>query len=240
MTDQNGPMALHCRSDRSTYHLVRSKKRRKTISLQIKEDGRVVIRAPYYMPASEVERFINERRCWIERKSAEKERTIQETRRAFASGEEFLYLGGGYPLEIEEADEKESPLCLSFGKFVLHKKCEANARNLFIEWYKKEAKERLSERLAYYSQRLCLSPNGMRITSARSRWGSCSSDNRLSFSWRIIMASLNVIDYLLIHELTHIKEKNHSKRFWNLVESVMPDYRVRRLWLKKNGHRLNL
>lgn len=200
----------------------------------------MVIRVPFHTPGPDVEMFISERLPWIEKKLAEKERSIKEARKAFVSGEEFLYLGEGYPLEIEEGEEKEGSLTLAFGKFILGKGYAARARDLFIAWYKREAKEKLSERLSFYSERLRLSPNGMRITSARSRWGSCSGDNRLAFSWRIIMASLNVIDYILIHELAHIREKNHSKRFWSLVESVMPDYRMRRLWLKRNGHRLNL
>jgi len=239
MADPDGPMTFQPGSDRPVYHLIRSRKRRKTLSLQIREDGRVVIRVPYHTPASEVERFIRERRSWVEKKLSEKEEAIRKAQRVFVSGEKFLYLGERYPLEIGDG-EKMDPLAFSFGKFLLHRKCVAKARDLFIEWYKKEAKEKLSERLAYYSERLCLSPNGIRITSARSRWGSCSRDDRLSFSWRIMMASLNVIDYLLIHELAHIKEKNHSRRFWCLVESIMPDYRVRKLWLRQNGHLLNL
>ncbi len=233
-------MTLYSKSDRPAYYLIRSRKRRKTISLQIKEDGKVVIRAPYYTPATEVEKFINERQSWVEKKLSEKERKIREARRAFVSGEEFLYLGERYPLEIGDGPGRASPLTLSFGKFFLNRERAVHARDLFIAWYKREAERRLSERLSYYTERLCLFPKGMRITSARSRWGSCSRDNRLSFSWRIVMASLRVIDYILIHELAHIREKNHSRRFWGLVESIMPDYRERRLWLKKNGHLLTL
>jgi hypothetical protein len=210
------------------------------MSLQIKEDGRVVVRVPYTTPEPEVATFVNERLPWIEKKLAEKERALQEAWRTFLPGEEFLYLGEGYPLEIGNGDKSEFPLTLSYGSFVLHKNYVGKARDLFIAWYRKEAKEKLSERLAFYSQRLCLSPTGMRITSARYRWGSCSGRNRLAFSWRVIMASPSVIDYILIHELAHIREKNHSKRFWRFVESVMPDYRTRRLWLKKNGHRLTV
>jgi predicted metal-dependent hydrolase len=223
-----------------TYHLVRSSRRRKTLSLRIREDGNVVIHVPYHTPRSEVERFVNQRRGWIERKLAEKEESLRESRKLFVSGEEFLYLGERYPLEILEGEAEGRPLALSFGRFILHKKFAADARNLFTAWYKKQAEETLSERLAFYSRRLSLSHRGMRITNARCRWGSCSGDNRLAFSWRIVMASLSVIDYLLIHELAHIKEKNHSKHFWCLVESVMPDYRARRLWLKRNGHRLTV
>jgi len=228
-------MAIHL-----SYHLIRSKKRRRTISLRIKEDGKIVIYAPHHTPKWEIEKFIKEKQIWIVNKISEKEKQIIEAEKTFLSGERFLYLGEWYPLEIHEFDHKEPPLRLSFGKFILNKDHIEGARDLFIKWYKREAKEKIVGRIDYYSHRLHLFPRGIRITNARSRWGSCSRDNRLSFSWRIIMASLTVIDYILIHELVHIREKNHSKRFWTTLESILPDYRKHRLWLKENGHLLQV
>jgi predicted metal-dependent hydrolase len=223
-----------------SYHLIRSKKRRKTISLHVKEDGGIVIYAPYSTPRGEIERFIQKKRSWIVEKISEKEKSTRATEKAFVAGEKFLYLGESYPLQIEESNNRKALLKLSFGKFILDKNHVEMARNLFIKWYKKEAGENLTERVHYYSNGLQLFPKGIRITSAEHRWGSCSRDNRLSFSWRIIMAPLRIIDYILIHELVHIKEKNHSKRFWKYLESIIPDYRKYRLWLKENGHSLRL
>ncbi len=222
---------------RLSYQLIRSRKRRKTISLHIKEDGKIVVYAPYRTPKWEIEKFFNEKESWIVEKRSEKERSIKEAEKAFISGEKFLFLGELYPLEIQD-NNKEPPLKLSFGKFVLDKNHIEEARDLFIKWYKEEAKERIIGRIDYYSKRLQLFPKGVKITSAKYRWGSCSRDDRLSFSWRMIMASFSIIDYILIHELVHIKEKNHSKRFWNYLESVHPDYKKHRLWLKENGSSL--
>jgi len=112
------------------------------------------------------------------------------------------------------------------------------ARELFMGWYRKEAEEKLVERVRYYSNKLQLFPKDIRITSAKYRWGSCSADDRLSFSWRIIMTSFKIIDYVLIHELVHIREKNHSRRFWTCLGSIVPDYRDCRRWLKENGSSL--
>ncbi len=224
--------------NRLNYQLIRSKKRRKTISLHIKEDGRIVIYAPYSTPKWEIERFINEKESWISEKLSEKERSTKEAEKAFIPGENFLYLGELFPLEIQDNNSKEHPLKLSFGKFILDKDHIEEAKDLFIKWYKREAKEKIIGRIDYYSNRLQLFPKGVKITSAKYRWGSCSRDDRLSFSWRIIMASLNTIDYILIHELVHIKEKNHSKRFWSYLESILPDYKKHRLWLKENGYSL--
>ncbi|MCS7122892.1 MAG: M48 family metallopeptidase, partial [Candidatus Micrarchaeota archaeon] len=82
--------------------------------------------------------------------------------------------------------------------------------------------------------------NRVRITNARRRWGSCSSSNNLNFSWRLIMAPLEVIDYVVVHELVHTRIKNHSKAFWRMVEAVMPDYDRQRRWLRENGHMLKI
>jgi hypothetical protein len=222
------------------YHLIRSKRRRKTISLHIKEDGRIVVSTPYYTPKWEIEKFIQEKQLWIFTKISEKKKQVKEAEKTFSSGERFLYLGEWYPLEIHELDQKEPPLRLSLGRFILSKDHTEGARDLFIQWYKREAKEKIAGRMEYYSHRLHLFPKAIRITNARSRWGSCSRNNRLSFSWRMIMASSTVIDYILIHELIHIREKNHSRRFWTTLESVLPDYRKHRLWLKENGYLLQV
>lgn len=220
------------------FQLIRSKRRRKTISLHIKEDGRVVIYVPYHTPKGEIEGFIKEKESWVIKKISEKGRSIKETEKAFITGEKFLYLGESYPLEIGDTHYRGLPLRLSFGKFILDKDRLEEARDLFIHWYKREAKEKIEGRLHYFSNRLQLFPKGLKITSAKYRWGSCSRDSRLSFSWKIIMAPLSVIDYVLIHELVHIKEKNHSKRFWTYLETILPDYRKHRFWLKENGYRL--
>ena len=200
----------------------------------------MVIRAPFHTPKWEIERFIERKHSWIVGKLSEKEKQAKQAQKPFLPGEKFLYLGERYPLEIRESHHKESPLRLSFGNFVLQKDCVENARDLFVEWYKKEAEEKIAERINYYSRNVHLFPKGIRITSAKSRWGSCSRDNRLSFSWRIVMASLAVMDYILIHELVHIREKNHSAKFWATLESILPDYRKHRLWLRENGHLLEL
>ncbi len=225
---------------RHNIHLIRSRKRRKTLSLRIKADGKVVLSVPFYTPKGEIERFLEERGSWITRKVSEKERSIRESKKAFLPGETFLYLGESYPLEVREPDHQRPPLKLSFGKFILDQGCIKEASHLFIRWYKKEAQETIAERADYYSHRLRLFPKAIRITNAQSRWGSCSPDNRLSFSWRVIMAPLAIVDYILIHELAHIKEKNHSRSFWGYLESILPDYKWRRLWLKENGDRLRV
>jgi len=225
-------------NDCLNVQLIRSKKRRKTISLHIKEGGEIVIHAPYEASKREIEQFIREREAWVVEKLVEEKERVKELQKAFLPGEKFLYLGEWYPLKIDESDHRGLPLKLSFGNFVLDGEHVGEARDLFIEWYKRAAKEKIEGRIRYYSDRFQLFARGTKITGAKSRWGSCSRDNRLSFSWRIIMAPLTIIDYVLVHELVHIKEKNHSKKFWTSLAAVLPDYRERKIWLKKNGHKL--
>jgi predicted metal-dependent hydrolase len=111
---------------------------------------------------------------------------------------------------------------------------------MFREWYRQRARQIFPERVGFYARRLDLAWKGIRITSARTRYGSCSADNRLSFSFRLVMAPYDVIDYIVVHELAHIKIKNHSKRFWEYIGKVMPDYRQRKEWLAKKGYLLDI
>ena len=210
------------------------------MSLRIKDDGKIVIYVPHRTLPEEIERFIEKSRSWVSRKVSERENSVREAERGFVQGERFLYLGEAYPLSMEANGDKGPPLKLSFGRFILDQDRVNEAKDLFTQWYRAEARENLEGRIDYYSHHLLLFPKAVRITSARSRWGSCSGDNRLSFSWRIIMAPLDVIDYIIIHELAHIREKNHSRRFWSYLESIVPDYKERRNWLKENGYSLCL
>lgn len=197
-----------------------------------------MVRAPHLSSKREIEEFIREREAWVIEKLKEEKERRKELQKTFLPGEKFLYLGEWYPLEIDESNHEELPLKLFFGNFVLNRDRLADARDLFIQWYKREAKVKIEARVRYYSERFHLFPKATKITSARSRWGSCSRDNRLCFSWRIIMAPLTIIDYILVHELVHIREKNHSRNFWAALEKILPDYRERRAWLKESGHRL--
>ena len=223
------------------YSLIRSRKRRRTISLRIMPDGRAVIRAPIRTPQREIDSFFKAKSEWVQKKLLERERLQQkdgETPKRFIAGDKFLFLGEWYPLEIESMNGRKTPLSLLWSTFVLDEHRAGEAKELFVKWYKMEAKRLFAERVSHYSKKLLLSPNGVKITSAQFRYGSCSPDNSLCFSWRLIMAPLTIIDYIIIHELVHIKEKNHSKRFWSSVAAAMPDYRSHRLWLKKHAHLL--
>jgi predicted metal-dependent hydrolase len=151
-------------------------------------------------------------------------------------GEEFDYLGNAYPLEIV-TDQRKS-LMLADGKFKLAASAQAKAAIVFERWYKEQARQVLNERVDFHACQHGFRYSSVGITSARTRWGSCSAAGALNFSWRLIQAPMEAVDYVVIHELVHTLIHNHSRRFWTKLEQIMPDYRERRKWLRSNGQRL--
>ncbi len=224
------------------YSVVRSRKRKKTISLQIDTDLRITVYAPSFTPAEEISRFVEEKRNWID-KSLRRQSLLNEGRRqrSYTSGELFYYLGRAYPLEAYYDPLEDRGVTLRNECFFLNCPDEQSMRKYyFVCWYKDRAMRHISRRLEHYSSMLGLVHGGMRITAAQRRWGSCSESNRLAFSFRLVMAPPEVIDYVVVHELAHILQKNHSSKFWNLVLEVLPDYRMHRRWLRENECRFYL
>ena len=223
------------------YTIARSKKRKKTISLQVKADGTAVVCAPHRTPIPEIDKFVREKESWLWRKIRENgERQKEIKAKEYVTGEIFFFLGEPHPLRIEAAALGCDKLAFLCAQFVLASDKVSQGRELFVDWYRKSAQEYIGERVDHFSQALNLIPRGIRISNARHRWGSCSQDNHLHFSWRLIMAPRPVIDYLVVHELAHMKEKNHSERFWGLVGKTIADYKKQRIWLKDNGHTLDI
>ncbi len=232
---------IGCKEMELNYVVVRSKKRKKTISLRVKADGTAVVNAPHRTPIPEIDKFVREKESWLRRKITENgERRKEVKAKKYVRGEIFFFLGEAHTLNIEAAAPGFDKLVFFCGQFILGSDKISQGRQLFIEWYRKKAQEYIGERTDHYSRVMKLAPRDIRISNARSRWGSCSQDNHLYFSWRLIMAPRPVIDYLVVHELAHMKEKNHSERFWGLVGNTITDYRKQRIWLKNNGHTLDI
>ena len=217
------------------YTLKRSRKRRKTISLQISNSSEVTICAPYFTPAGEINRFVREKQNWIYR-TIRKQTSLRPKEKEYITGELFYYLGESFPLEVFFEESARKGLVFWSNRFYLNSPDAAvDGISFFVSWYKKKAGEYLSKRVEFFSRKLSLQPRQVKITSAGKRWGSCSEDNNISFSFRLIMMPPAVIDYVIVHELMHIREKSHSSRFWKLIEAVMPEYKIHRHWLKKES-----
>ena len=214
--------------------LVRSN--RKTLSLIVETDGTLTVRAPLRMKEADIRRFIDAKQDWIKRKQAKvREEAVVSHR--YVDGETFWYLGNKIPLCIVPTGK---PVLVMDSSFKLTKSAQAKGESVFTAWYRERARTVLTERVEFFVHEHGFEIGKIRITSARTRWGSCSSKNALSFTWRLVMVPLDVIDYVVVHELCHLKEMNHSRAFWAQVEAILPDYKRRRKWLKDNGAKLRL
>ena len=131
--------------------------------------------------------------------------------RQFVPGEEFLYLGHEYPLVV--ADNLPKAVVLA-GSLMISQVVLANARDHIENWYRAQALEYITQRVEYYAQVTGLKYRSIRVNNATTRWGSCGYRDTLNFTWRLIMAPARVVDYVVIHELMHLKQKNHSRKFW--------------------------
>ncbi len=211
--------------------IIRSK--RKTIALVVQPDGELLVRAPQRATQKQINEMLEKYADWIVKKQAEakaKQRAFAP--RQFKEGEVFLFLGEKYALELTNA--KKSTFTLN-GKFQLAKSAQGEAKEIFERWYKKEARRIFKERVAYYAKKHDFDVKQVKLSSARTRWGSCSSKGYINLTWRLVMAPLEIIDYVVVHELCHLREANHSKAYWAQVAAIMPDYKTRRKWLKENG-----
>jgi predicted metal-dependent hydrolase len=242
-----------------TYTVNRSRKRRKTISLQIRDEAEVIISAPYFTPADEINHFVKEKQNWISKSIRKhKEDSLKNKAKEYHTGENFLYLGKTYPLEVFFEPFENMGVVFWNNRFYLNaqdsstyrfphtssRKSQFHDKDLrkhyFVSWYKKKAHEYINQRVDFFSRMLKFQHKSLKITSAGSRWGSCSEDNNLAFSFRLIMAPPDIIDYVIVHELMHIIEKNHSSRFWQRVEKVIPEYKRHRCWLRDNHQKFVL
>ena len=169
--------------------------RRRSIALEIRPDGSLIVRVPHFLKDSAIHTFLEQKRAWIEKTS----QTIKERLRFFS------------PQRFTEEEIK------------LHKE---KAFSLF------------TERCRFYASSMGVRYRSLSLSNAKSRWGSCSPHGRLRLHWKLILAPLEILDYVVVHELAHLKELNHSRRFWAIVQESCPDYVSAKKWLKEKGWQL--
>jgi predicted metal-dependent hydrolase len=216
------------------HKLVRSK--RKTLALVVEPDGTLTVRAPLRMKEADIQRFIEAKKAWIEQKQAGVKKDALAPRQ-YVDGESFLYLGREVPLRVIPG---KKPALVMGEVFKLTESARSQAESVFEAWYKKQARKVFTERVELFAREYGFKVGKIRLSSARTRWGSNSNKGTLSLTWRLVMAPLEVIDYVVVHELCHLRELNHSKAFWAEVGKILPDYKKRRKWLKENGAKLRL
>jgi predicted metal-dependent hydrolase len=197
----------------------------------------VEVRAPLKMPKTDIDRFVASKERWITERLAES-RAAAERREAFMPGygDTVTLRGAEYPIEAK-AGNREG---FDGERFYLPPGlAPERVKPAVARIYRRLAKIHLTERAARHAGVMNVSPTAVRINGAKTRWGSCSSKKSLNFSWRLIMADDEAIDYVVVHELAHITEMNHSARFWTIVAGVLPDFNERRERLKELQKRLD-
>jgi len=216
------------------YSLIRS--RRKTIAIHITKNADVEVRAPLKMSKAEIERFVISKQDWINKYLSAAERRMED-RAAFSLnyGEKVSLQGNSYPIIAKEGDR----VGFDGEQFYIPPDLSSDeVKGAVIQIYRLVAKQVLTKKAQDYANLTGLVPAAVKINSAKTRWGSCSGKKSINFSWRLIMADEDVIDYVVVHELAHIREPNHSARFWGVVASVLPDYKERQERLKSLQKRL--
>jgi predicted metal-dependent hydrolase len=216
-----------------SYTLTRQK--RKTIALYIRDNG-LEVRVPLKMPQTEIDRFVEQKRAWAETKlAAQVAKNEQKAAFEVNYGSRVPYrsqewIVGGVP---GRKVFFENAFCVP-----VHLTPEQIKRGC-VQIYRLLARRDLTEKVREYATKMGVEPSGIKINGAKTRWGSCSAKKSLNFSWRLMMADDDVIDYVVVHELAHIKEMNHSPRFWAVVAGVLPDYKQRQTKLKELQKRLS-
>lgn len=215
--------------------------RRKTADVRV-EEGAVTVIVPQNTQPEKIDQILAEKRQWIREKILLHLEASPINVKEYVSGEAFSYLGRNYRLKVEQGPF--APVKLKNGRLVVTtpygSKQPHMIRNAITRWYKHQASNKLRIKVDRYSSIVGVHPMGVDIKSFKSRWGSCTANGRVEFNWKIIMAPIRMVDYVVVHELCHLKQHDHSPAYWREVERVMPDYKECRKWLRENSRSLEI
>jgi predicted metal-dependent hydrolase len=208
------------------------------MSIIIERDRSVVVRVPFDTNETLIDQEVQKRKRLIQRKIDHNQKyPPQRTIKEFVTGESLMFLGNYYKLfVIDEAIEG----VVFDNKFFIGKEHQRKANQLFKEWYIKEATEILVPKAKAIADKIGVHYNNINILDLKYRWGSCTPKDNIHLNWRLIKAPITVIEYIIVHELTHLLEANHTTEFWNRVAAQLPNYEKAKLWLKENGHELEV
>ncbi|MCL2469238.1 MAG: M48 family metallopeptidase [Alphaproteobacteria bacterium] len=223
-----------------TPTIVRSARRRRSLALYVENDGSLRVLVPMKTSLRSIQAFILERTTWIKKqRQALKNNEDSLKLPSLCDGMMIPFQGQDLRLVLEHRDAPltcadETCLNMAFPlKNLTPALLESEIKTALTLWYKKQARQILPQKLAAWAAVMNLKPRAVFITSPRQRWGSCSAQDEIRLNWRLIMTHPLLLDYLVIHELAHIKHKNHGKRFWNLVEKFAPQSKETRARLRK-------
>ena len=210
------------------------KKKQKTISIRIRENEEISIVCPFRVAYDYLEKVIMDKKEWIEKTlikikdAVEEKKVIEESVR-----EKYMFLGKEYEGEFIK-ERRAVDYEIEDNKVLFYSKLKEN-KSTVKKWYKKCAEEILKKRTDYYSEIIGEKPCEVKLKTLNRSWGICSSNKNITFNWKLVMAPIDVIDYVVIHELCHLKHHNHSKDFWKEVIKYMPNFKEKKEWLRENG-----
>jgi predicted metal-dependent hydrolase len=210
--------------------------RSKSATIKV-EEGVVIVVVPRALTQERIKKLLDDKKLWVKQKIALHPQMKVTQEKQYVSGEAFSYLGRNYRLKI--TDGELTPIKLVQGRLTISIPNDSSQHKLvkyaLTNWFRRRAELKLREKIIRYSPIVGVETNGYKVKSFQSRWGSCTPRGRVDFNWRIIMAPNRVVDYVIVHELCHLKQHDHSPQFWKLVESIMPDYLESKEWLRVNG-----
>lgn len=218
---------------------------RKTMSISVEPPTNIVVIVPINTSEEEIKETVRSKGSWIVQKLFEfRHIEAKKVKREFINGESFMYLGRNYSLQIhvDTALQDKFLVKLYRGKFHVYvkEKSDENIRKAMEDWYREKTEEQVRKRIKYYQKFFNKKPTAIKVKEQKKRWASCTSKDELLFNWRCVMAKSTALDYIVVHEMCHMYYMNHSKEFWDLLDSVMSDYEIRKEWLRDYGIRLDL
>lgn len=224
--------------------------RRSTMAIQVTKEGQILVKLPYYASMEEGHRFAVANKDWIYRQLCKIKSKLREKQEFhWSDGADVFLYGKSMSLHVKiDAGKKGFSIAASKEEITVKgpfhetwgQESETEIKNAMKLWYRKEARACLEEKTAWWASRMMVTYEKIAIRDQATRWGSCSTKGNLNFNWRLVLLPAELADYVVVHELAHRLHMNHSRQFWNVVGSVMPDYRERRKALKHWGEKLDL
>jgi Predicted metal-dependent hydrolase len=220
--------------------------RKKTIELTIDLNKHLTVKAPHGMSDDALTTNLFRKAKWIiNNLDKMNDVVLHESNKEFVSGEKYLLRGRRYRLKVTRGED--TSLKFMNGRFIATVPkgvSEAEYRShlcpLLLAYYHQKAEQVINERVKRYLKYFDDEPSLVKIQDLKGKWGNCSKTNQLRFNWRIVMAKTSIIDYVVVHELCHMKHKHHAKEYWDSIKTIMPDYEQRKEWLRVNGEVLNI
>lgn len=215
------------------------KSERKTVSIFIERDGTVSARVPANLDDNEIKDILVAKEYQIFKNLAEWTQLNENAvEREYVNGQSFLYLGRNYRLKIVE--ESTGSVRFFRNTFHLGKKDQSKAKELFIQFYKEKLNSRIYPIIERYKEQLGVEPQQIKVMELQNRWASCTANGNVNFHWKCAMAPIDVLHYMVVHELAHLIHNNHTQAFWNEVDKILPNYDEQINWLKINGVGMDL